>query len=348
MTMMAVGIGVFAGSAVLGAGTSAVEQNAAQKSSEKANAPYNQLIAQGEALSQTPYTPYSGQLVAPITGNENAAAALAPQIAGQEAPDLAMAGQQWNNATMQKYMNPYIQGALDPALANITNTYGTQTAALQRTQSMNDAFGVGRTAASQEDLTREYERQYGTTEAQGLAQGYGAAQGAFQADTSRYAALAKTTGALGAENINALLTTGQNQRSVAQAQDTAAYQQFENQQNWGINRFSAAISAINGAKGGLTTAQPADTLGAIMGGATAGLGMMKMMGGGGGGGISPVGLQTDTSQTPDTSGLGGPVPMSGSAWGGAGATAASTGFGGMEGGDASGALTMPIEAGAGP
>ena len=34
---------------------------------------------------------------------------------------------------------------------------------------------------------------------------------------------------------------------------------------------------------GLVTAQPADTLGAIMGGASAGLGLMKMMGGGGGG-----------------------------------------------------------------
>lgn len=338
MVWAAVGVGV------AGMVAGGVESNQANKGAEgqanKTNAPYQQLIAEGQQLSQTPYTPYSGQLVAPITGNENAAAALAPQIAGQEAPDLAMAGQQWNSATLQKYMNPYIQKALDPALANITNTYGLQSSELARKQSMSDAFGVGRTAASQEDLTREYERQYGTTEAQGLAAGYSAAQGAFQTDTSRYAALAKTKGALGAENINALLTTGQNQRSVAQAQDTAAYQQFENQQNWGMNRFSAAMGAISGAKGGLVSAQPADTLGGMMGGAATGVGLMKMMQGGGGGGISPVELQTNTTPMTDTSGLGGSVPMSGSAWGGAGATAASTGFGGMEGGDVAPTLSM--------
>jgi len=338
MTMIAIGVGV--GGAAISAGASAAEQNAAQKSSEKANAPYNQLIAQGEALSQTPYTPYGGQLVAPITGNETAAAALAPQIAGQEAPDLAMAGQQWNTATMQKYMNPYIQGALNPALANITNTYGLQSSELARKQGMSDAFGVGRTAASQEDLTREYERQYGTTEAQGLAAGYGAAQGAFQADTSRYAALAKTKGALGAENVNALLTTGQNQRSIAQAQDTAAYQQFENQQNWGINRFSAALGAITGAKGGLVTAQPADTLGAMMGGASAGLGLMKMMGGGGGDNGGPP-LDPTLMDMSGGNGSAGETPNGAGGFNaGVGPTVASTGFGGMEGGDVAPALSQ--------
>lgn len=339
MVWAAVAIG---GAAVLGAGTSAVEGNQAKKAAEGANTPYNQLISQGEALSQTPYTPYGGQLVAPITGNETAAAALAPQIAGQEAPNLAKAGQQWNTATMQQYMNPYVQGALNPALANITNTYGLQSSELARKQSMSDAFGVGRTAASQEDLTREYERQYGTTEAQGLAQGYGAAQGAFQSDTARYANLAKTQGALGAENINALLTTGQNQRSVAQAQDTAAYQQFENQQNWGINRFSAALGAVTGAKGGLVTAQPADTLGGMMGGAMTGYGMWKMGQGGDNGGPP---LDPTLMDMSGGNGSAGETPNGAGGFNaGVGPTVASTGFGDMEGGDAAMASSVPIEA----
>jgi hypothetical protein len=226
-----------------------------------------------------PYQAYTGQLVAPESVGEQQASTLAGSVASQEAPDLAKAGQQWNTATMNQYMNPYIQSAINVPEQQLALQYGSQEAQLASRQSMNDAFGVGRTAAQSGVLNRNYETEFGNIQATGMAQAYNAAQGAFQQDTSRYANLAKETGALDTQNINSLLVTGQNERSIAQAQDTANYQQFENAQNWGLDRYQAVAGDITKAASNEVVPQKSSVLSGILGGATAGLGMVTGSGG---------------------------------------------------------------------
>jgi hypothetical protein len=280
--------------------------SAAAKASALNNAPYENQMSMGTSLETQPFTPYTGQMVAPESGNEMAAGALAPQIAGQEAPNLAKAGAQWNSGTMAQYMNPYEQAAINVPEQQLGLKYGEDTAALQRKQGMTDSFGVGRSAAQQQALGRNYETEFGNIQATGMAQAYGAAQGAFQADTARYANLAKTQGALGSQNINALLTTGQNQRSIAQASDTANYQQFQKGQNWATDQYKSISPIISGNAKNLTNPQPASMLTGILGGAMTGVSMgmggggaggalAGMMGGGGGGGGSASGWVTDST-----------------------------------------------------
>jgi hypothetical protein len=302
MAWVAVGLGV-AGAVEGGISTSS-KNSAAAKESALNNAPYLNQMAQGQSLENQPFTPYTGQMIAPESGNEMAAGALAPQIAGQEAPNLAKAGAQWNSGTMQQYMNPYEQAAINVPEQQLGLQYGQDTAALQRKQGMTDAFGIGRSAAQQGALGHNYETEFGNIQQTGMAQAYGAAQSAFQADTGRYAKLASEQGALGSQAIQNLDVTGQNSRSIAQAQDTANYGQFEKGQNWATDQYKAISPIISGNAGHLTDPQPASMLSGILGGAISGVGAGMGMGGGlggmlggGGGGVPSGGLTSGQEST---------------------------------------------------
>lgn len=289
MAWVAVGMGV-AGAVEGGLSTSS-SNSAAAKESAANNAPYLSQMSTGTTLENQPFTPYTGQMIAPESGNEKLAGALAPGLAGSEAGDLSKAGQSWNSGTMQQYMNPYEQAAINVPEQQLGLQYGENTAALQRKQGSSDSFGVGRTAAQQGALGHNYETEFGNIQQTGMAQAYGAAQGAFQSDTQRYANLAKTKGALGSAAIQNLNVTGMNQRSIAQANDTANYSQFEKGQNWATDQYKAISPIISGDAQHLTDPQPASMVSGILGGAMSGVGaaygmggMMKGMGGGGGGG----------------------------------------------------------------
>ncbi len=267
---MPAGWGALAG-AVIGGVEDNQKTQAAKGIANANNARYDPLVSRATAIADRPYTPYTGETVAPLSANQVTASGNAAREGGQLPLYQQMAGRQWNADTAKQYMNPYISGVLDSSARNLTQQYGSQLADYQRKSGMNDAFGVGRSAALTGALNKNYDQTLSDMYTTGRANAYNNAQGAFANDTNRYGALANNT-------MQNLENTGAVAQQQQQNVDTSKYKQFLEQRDWSVNNMGPLLSALGKQGDNHVTPAPGDMLGSIMGGAAAGYGMYTGMG----------------------------------------------------------------------
>src|SRR5260221_3258008 len=86
---------------------------------------YLDLLSRAQTVSNTPYTGYSGQEVAPINaqqqfgvGNINTAAAGFAPYSGQAGADIAGAGTAVNANDINQYMDPYTSQVINATQAD--------------------------------------------------------------------------------------------------------------------------------------------------------------------------------------------------------------------------------------
>jgi hypothetical protein len=218
------------------------------------------LYSKAENIANTPYTPYTGQQVAPITGSQQQAINQAQtdatnneggtDIANAEGLAGQIAGNGWSSATAAKYMNPYTsavtaaaQKQLDQAYANTQNTAGLNAAS-------QNAFGGDRAALTKAANTGEYELQSGTLAAQNNANAYNSAIQAWQADNQRASQAAQSYQQSGnditqmnASQIKDLLATGGVAQATQQMQLNANYNNYLDQRNWSTTELQPLLSA---------------------------------------------------------------------------------------------------------
>ena len=251
----------------------AIENKSANAASDRANIPINAARAKASALADKPYTAYSGEMVAPESRNEMAGSELARSLPGY----FGEANKQFSGDTISGLMNPYTQNVTDIGLRDLTKGYGEQLAGLDRTSNMTDAFGIGRSAANKGELNRNYEQEYGDLATKGQAAAYDSAQKQFNMDRANALDVASGVG----HAADTLSQTGANERSIAQAGDTAKQNEFLRGENWDINRIDPLVRMMGGQ--GTTQGPSSSTLSDLIGGASLGMGFRGMMGGSGGG-----------------------------------------------------------------
>lgn len=163
------------------------------------------MLGRGEALSNLPYTPYQGQLSA-------GAAPLQQQafggIAGLSVPtdmsgagaavgDIASrAGQMsfdpstftsgtFDTQAQQQYMNPFLQGALNPQLDEARRQAEMSRVGQAGRLSRAGAFGGSRQAIMESELDRNLQQNLANITGTGYRDAYDRAMQAFQTDASR-------------------------------------------------------------------------------------------------------------------------------------------------------------------
>ncbi len=222
----------------------------------------NALVGQNK-----PYTPYGGQRFAPISALEQQGIDLMGQHSDDYRPWLTKAGSALDNANqnftdidINKYMNPFIEGALAPAARHISET-GYQTLQGHKDQRVSrGAFGGSRQTQlegqDQKNTMQQLSDLYGT----GYATAFDKATGLWQSDRANqqqqagnYLRLGQGQQQLDQQQFENLLKAGGLQRSLSQQELDYLYQQFQDEQNYPTQHLSELAGVLSQLQGGQAT-----------------------------------------------------------------------------------------------
>lgn len=264
---------VSAGVAVLGAAENISANQDAKSAAAKNNANSAQLAgAQGAMLNQAtgiaqqPFTPYTGDMTAPMSGNEQQGYSLASQTAtngvaqglNSKANSLIdqVGGSTWNADTAAKYMNPYTQSVTDASVAASNKSYLQNLSGLKTNAAGSGAFGGSREAIQEGILSSNQNMNIGSLTATGNANAYDSAMKAWSADNTMklnaadaYNKSGQDVTAMNSTQISDLMKTGGVAQVIAQTNLANQYAQFMRQQNWSATQLGSLISAVGSAKG---------------------------------------------------------------------------------------------------
>jgi hypothetical protein len=267
---------VEAGVAVVGAAESMSANNSAKGAAKTNNAnaavvsgAQNTMLNKASDIANTPFTPYSGDLTAPMSGNQQQAYSLASknansgQVQGLTDSGTGLIGQVANNGwsadTAQKYMNPYTQDVTNASLAAENKSYLTNLAGLKTNEAGSGAFGGSRAAVGQATLSAQHNMNAGSLTATGNANAYDSAVKTWQADnqtklaaSDAYMKAGEDVTAMNSSQISDLMKTGGVSQVIAQTDLANQYGQFMRQQNWAPDRLNSLVSAVDTAKGSPT------------------------------------------------------------------------------------------------
>jgi hypothetical protein len=147
-----------------------------------------EMLGKGQALSNMPYSAYTGPLTAGPSQLQNQAfqgiGSLSVPGGGNFTPGAFDAGQ-WNSQTATQYMNPYLEQAMAPQIAE-----AQRTAEMQRMQNAGrltqaGAFGGSRQAIMESELDRNLMQEVGDITGRGYRDAYDRAMQAYQTDAGR-------------------------------------------------------------------------------------------------------------------------------------------------------------------
>lgn len=244
-------------------------------------------LKRAEDIANQPYTPYTGERIAGRSEQELANIEQLRNLASsglgsqqvQQASDIMSnlgsyeAGtydpRMMQDVNIASYMNPYLQGALDPTIRNIKEQ---QTAALQGIQGQAGragAFGGSRHGVLEAEAMKGYGQNISDVIAQGYANAFNTATGLAESDLDRYnqaqlireqmrqsAADTQARGAAGLSQVaNQMREQGysdmeiqraldQEERAMRQAQLDIPYQEFQREQAFPYQQLQAALAPL--------------------------------------------------------------------------------------------------------
>lgn len=232
-----------------------------------------QAVGIGQRIASQDYTPYTGERVAGLSENEQQGLAMARDTAGaaqpyyDEARGLAQRGtQQFGDANIQDYMNPYIKGALDPAAREIREAGSREAMALDSRSASMDAFGGSRAALMRSETTEKTLQGIKDLYGEGYAKAYESAVNVWGAErardlqaSGRIMELGNAVQRANQTDISTLMATGATDRGIQQAMQDFDYQQFVENRDWDFRSLGAIIAALEGTKGSYSTEQKTTT-----------------------------------------------------------------------------------------
>ena len=243
---------------------------------------YDQLAAQAKQVAATPFTPYTGEMVAGLTPsqtagiqNVNSSAATAQPYYQAATGLVGNAAQTFGQPQLDQYMSPYINSVAQATQANLNETNAQQQQQLLGNAISQGAFGGDRAGIAQAELARQQGLSGGQTMANVYQGGYGQALAQFNADQARQLQAGSTLGQLGTgaqtaglQGGQAQMAAGATQQAVQQAQDVANQQQFQAQQAYPFQTtqyLANLLLGIGGQSGGTAlTAQPQGNIGSSL------------------------------------------------------------------------------------
>lgn len=237
--------------------------------------PYvTEMLGKGWALSDMPYTAYTGQLTAgqaPLQQQafQGLAGLTVPTQFGQAtgATQQAMTGLQGAQGSTftapgvaQQYMSPYLQGALEPQIAE-----ARRQADISRLQDASrltkaGAYGGSRQAIMESEGQRNLLRNLADITGKGYQTAYEQAASQYNAEQNRglqnlqqqlaggrqFADIGTAEQTAGLRNLEAQLGAGAAQRDIEQQGITADYAQFAEQRDFPYKQVQYMQSLLQG------------------------------------------------------------------------------------------------------
>lgn len=243
-------------------GTSTVGQQTGSESSlSNWVGPYvTEMLGRGQALASQPYQTYTGPLTA---GPSELQQQSWQGISGLQIPtgeQMTYTPTSFTDTGMAtKYMNPYVQTALDPQIAEarrqatITNLQN-KTAATKA-----GAYGGSRQALMESENQRNLLQNLANITGQGYQKAYEQASAQYNTEQGREQAAAKQAQDFGLAGLAAQGTAGATQQGIEQQGVAADYAQFQEARDYPYKQVQYMQSLLQGlplAAQSYTYAQP--------------------------------------------------------------------------------------------
>lgn len=187
------------------------------------------MLGKGQAVSDMPYQAYMGPLSAGASDVQQQAFTGLANLAMPTTPA------NFDAATAQSYMNPYIEGALNPQLQAAQRQADAQRLANAAKMGQVGAFGGSRLGLVEAEGQRNLNEQLANIRATGYSQAYDKARDQFAGDR-RY----------GLEGLAAQRAGGAEQRAIEGEGIARDYEQFREERDFPYRNLAFQSSLLQG------------------------------------------------------------------------------------------------------
>lgn len=267
--------------------------NLYNKNPDWVNTASQNIFTNASKAADQPYTPYTGQQVAPLSSNQQLAATNAANAVGRYAPTYGaitdyynqsaqpntatytagavtptnVSTQNFNQADIGSYMNPYLQASLNPQINNLNLQYANQQNQANAQAAGSGNFGGSRQGVANALINKQQNQDIQNVEANGYNNAFNTAASNWQADQARnlQGQLANQQAGINTgefnqtQNANAF-TTNQNiaqQNRLAQQAAAAGLTALTGQQQSNANAISNNLMTTGAAQQQTQQAQDA-------------------------------------------------------------------------------------------
>ena len=246
---------------------------------------YDYLANQAKNVASTPFQQYGGQMVAPMTpeqqagiGQINASANLAQPYIQAGTSYEQQGANPFGQEALNQYMSPYIGSVANATMANLNETNAQQQQQVLGSDIARGAYGGDRSQVAQSELARQQGLATGQTMSGVYQSGFNQAEQQFNSDQTRRMAAGQTLAGFGTAAQNAAMQGGQTmmgagaqEQAYQQALDSANQQQFQAAQAYPFETtqfLGNLLLGIGGQSGGTSlTSQPGPNVGSqLLGG----------------------------------------------------------------------------------
>jgi hypothetical protein len=229
------------------ANTGVGQQTGTESSLSNWAGPYvTDMLAKGQALSETPYEAYSGPLTAGESDLQNTAFS---GIAGLTIPTEQMgafAPKTFDATQAQNYMNPYLTAALNPQIEEAKRQAQIQNLQNNASATKAGAYGGGRQALMESENQRNLMQNLSGITGKGYSDAYNQAMGQFNVEQGRGQTAQDSANQYGLAALQKQGEAGQVQRDIEQQGITADVKEFENQREFPYKQVQYQQSLLQG------------------------------------------------------------------------------------------------------
>jgi len=231
-----------------------------------------QAIGIGSRIGRKEWEGYKGERVAGLSENEQLGIRMAKDTGvGQPMYNKAdvyteRGAQQFRDANIDEYMNPFIKGALDPAAREIREEGAREGNRLDAMSASMDAFGGSRAALMRSENRERTIQGISDLYGRGFAMAYESAVGIWGDERARDMQAAGRFMEIGdameraqETDISTLMATGATDRGIQQAMADFDFMQFMEERDWDWRQLGGIIAALEGTKGSYGTTTTAET-----------------------------------------------------------------------------------------
>jgi hypothetical protein len=243
-------------------GSTVGQQTGSESSLSNWVGPYvTDMLAKGQALSNDKYQAYTGPLTAGESNLQNQAFTGLANLTVPTSNMGAFTPGTFNTAAANTYMNPYLQGALDPQIAEARRQ--AEISNMQNKAKLTQAGGYGgsRQAIMESENQRNLLQNLAGITGAGYNRAYDNAQAQFNAEQNRQQTAQNAANEYGLAALQKQADLGAIERTIEGEDIAARKKQFEEERDDPYKKVTYQSSLLQGLPVGTTSysySQPSD------------------------------------------------------------------------------------------
>ena len=204
------------------------------------------MLGRGQALSSQPYQAYQGPLTAGASNLQQQAFQGIGSLQMPTQQQMQFTPTQFSGGIAQQYMNPYLQAALEPQIAEARRQAEIQRMGDTSRLVKAGAFGGSRQAVMESEGNRNLMSNLANITGQGYKSAYDQAMQQFNAEQNRQQSAAQQAADLGFKTLGTQAEAGAVQRGITSEGIAADLGQFREERDYPLKQVQYMQSLLQG------------------------------------------------------------------------------------------------------